>query len=69
MAFRLTALPTQQAGAQDYPSRPINIMVATAAGGPTDVVARLNAAAAPKERPFDPNRKTLTRDEILSVRA
>lgn len=33
------------------------------------VVARLETAAAPKERPRDPNYKPLTRDDILSVRA
>lgn len=33
------------------------------------IVERLNAAAAPKERPRDPNYKPLTREDILSVRA
>lgn len=37
--------------------------------GDPAIVERLNAAAAPKERPHDPNYKPLTREDILSVRA
>ncbi|MEY2396845.1 MAG: hypothetical protein QOJ00_19 [Actinomycetota bacterium] len=37
--------------------------------GDAAVVARLAAAAEPKARPFDPNRKTLTRDDILAAGA
>jgi tripartite-type tricarboxylate transporter receptor subunit TctC len=33
--------------AQDYPSRPIRIIVATPAGGPVDVMARVLANALP----------------------
>jgi tripartite-type tricarboxylate transporter receptor subunit TctC len=33
-----------QAGAQDYPNRPINVVVPYAAGGPVDTVARIAAA-------------------------
>ena len=43
MALALSAAP--QAGAQDYPSRPITIMVGLAPGGITDVTARLYAEA------------------------
>lgn len=35
--------------AEDYPSRPINVIVAAPAGGPTDVAARIVASIAEKE--------------------
>ena len=34
--------------AQDYPTRPINIVVPAAAGGPTDTISRITAAAMSK---------------------
>lgn len=48
-AAALVALP--QAGAQQYPSRPITVIVPFAAGGPTDTVARSVADAMAKAMP------------------
>ncbi|MBN9460241.1 MAG: tripartite tricarboxylate transporter substrate binding protein BugD [Burkholderiales bacterium] len=48
-ATALVALP--QAGAQQYPSRPITVVVPFAAGGPTDTVARSVADAMTKAMP------------------
>lgn len=48
-AAALVALP--QAGAQQYPSRPITVVVPFAAGGPTDTVARSVADAMTKAMP------------------
>ena len=36
------------AGAQDYPTRPINVIVPAAAGGPTDAISRITAQAMSK---------------------
>src|SRR2546427_2193045 len=36
------------ASAQDYPTRPINIIVPAAAGGPTDAISRITAQAMSK---------------------
>src|SRR5262249_21937325 len=43
----LCALPAAPGAAEDYPSRPIRIIVPTPAGGPVDVMARLLANALP----------------------
>ena len=37
------------AGAQDYPTRPINVIVPAAAGGPTDAISRITAQAMSKK--------------------
>src|SRR5438093_9203147 len=42
------ALPLGSATAQDYPARPVNIIVPAAAGGPTDTISRVTAQAMSK---------------------
>src|SRR5436853_5861451 len=42
------ALPPGSATAQDYPARPVNIIVPAAAGGPTDSISRITAQAMSK---------------------
>jgi tripartite-type tricarboxylate transporter receptor subunit TctC len=42
-ASLLTGLPTGTARAQDYPNRPVKVIVPTPPGGPVDVVARITA--------------------------
>ncbi len=43
LAFALTALLTGAAAAQDWPTRPIRLVVGAGAGGGTDIAARLIA--------------------------
>jgi tripartite-type tricarboxylate transporter receptor subunit TctC len=45
LAFLLLALPCIPAFAQDYPSRPITMIVPFSAGGPGDVIARILGTA------------------------
>lgn len=48
LACLLPSLAVEHAAAQDFPNRPITILVGLAAGGVTDVVARLYAEAVSK---------------------
>ena len=44
LSLLLTAAPmTEKARAQDYPDRPVKIIVPTPPGGPVDVIARITA--------------------------
>jgi tripartite-type tricarboxylate transporter receptor subunit TctC len=45
LAFLAILLASQSGGAAEYPSRPVRVIVPAAAGGPTDVGARLAAEA------------------------
>jgi tripartite-type tricarboxylate transporter receptor subunit TctC len=48
MIFATVIVPLGSAAAQDYPTRPINIIVPAAAGGPTDTISRITAQAMSK---------------------
>jgi tripartite-type tricarboxylate transporter receptor subunit TctC len=48
MVFAALTLSLGAANAQDYPTRPINIIVPAAAGGPTDTISRITAQAMSK---------------------
>src|SRR5882757_1385846 len=48
MTIAALASTVGSAAAQDYPSRPINIVVPAAAGGPTDTISRITALAMSK---------------------
>jgi tripartite-type tricarboxylate transporter receptor subunit TctC len=48
MAAALLLLPLGPAAAQDYPTKPITIVVPAAAGGPTDTISRITAQAMSK---------------------
>jgi tripartite-type tricarboxylate transporter receptor subunit TctC len=58
------------AAAQDYPTRPINVIVPAAAGGPTDAISRIAAQAMSKilgQLPDQPDRRIFSgrrRDEF-----
>ena len=43
IAFVASAMMVQAAGAEDYPTRPVTIIVPFAAGGPSDAITRLVA--------------------------
>jgi tripartite-type tricarboxylate transporter receptor subunit TctC len=48
MIFTALILQLGYAAAQEYPTRPINIIVPAAAGGPTDTISRITAQAMSK---------------------
>jgi tripartite-type tricarboxylate transporter receptor subunit TctC len=48
LIFTALALPLGSAVAQDFPTRPVNIVVPAAAGGPTDAISRITAQAMSK---------------------
>ena len=51
------ALPSLQASAQEYPSRPVRLIVPLGAGGPNDLVGRW-LLAYPALVPFDVYRRS-----------
>jgi tripartite-type tricarboxylate transporter receptor subunit TctC len=48
LMFATLAFPIGSALTQDYPTRPVNIVVPAAAGGPTDTISRITAQAMSK---------------------
>jgi tripartite-type tricarboxylate transporter receptor subunit TctC len=48
LIFAALTLPLGPAVAQEYPTRPVNIVVPAAAGGPTDTISRITAQAMSK---------------------
>src|SRR5947209_8758063 len=48
LTFAALTLTLGSAVAQDYPTRPVNIVVPAAAGGPTDTISRITAQAMSK---------------------
>jgi tripartite-type tricarboxylate transporter receptor subunit TctC len=55
LAAGAAALPavSRVARAQTYPMRPVRVLVAAAAGGATDITARLTGVGAPKNTPVE----------------
>jgi tripartite-type tricarboxylate transporter receptor subunit TctC len=48
LAFAAVTLWTGSVAGQEYPARPVNIVVPAAAGGPTDTISRITAQAMSK---------------------